>query len=438
MRSSSRLVSTLCLALAACASSPSDDDPAGHALPPPPPRAPAPAADSPQAAVAAIESLSITSALTIVDAQHPDLEAFRMQLEAAGARADAAERFPVPGVILKAENVPLNRGSSFDQGNYIAGLALYLPLQGRLAAARAVEERAGDLVSRDLELRRHELLRGARDAFVTALVATRVAALQEDAAASAAGLVRLLERRVELGDLAPDEAAWAEVELARTRLDAARATSQARRALARLAEALGSQRPIASVAGDLEDAIGFPALESLLARVARSPAVLRADAEVDMRQAAVELAESERIPDLILEVAYRRLEQTDQHSVDAGVVLLFPFLAARDRARAALAELEASRARARSARLAAAREVQEAYERLSLAVDTARALGGVLPRADAALAAAEARLARGDISALEILPARRAVITLRLEHVEALGESIRAWADLSAALGSAP
>lgn len=435
---SSRLVSILCVGLAACASSSPDDDAAGgHALPPPP-SASAAAAPHPQAAPAPIESLSLTAALTIVDAQHPDLEAFRMQLDAASARADAAERFPIPGVILRAENVPLHRGSSLDQGNYIAGLALYLPLQGRLAAARAVEERAGDLVSRDLELRRHELLRDARDAFVTALVATRVAALQEDAAAAAIRLVRLLERRVELGDLTPDEAAWAEVELARTRLDAARASSQADRALVRLAEALGSERPIASVVGDLEDTIGLPALESLLARVAQAPTVRRAEAEVELRQAAVELADSERVPDLIVDLAYRRLEQTDQHSVDAGVVLLFPLLAARDRARAALAELAASRARARSARLAAAREVEEAYERLSLAVETARALRGVLPRADAALAAAGARLARGDISALEILPARRAVIALRLEHVEALGESIRAWADLSAALGSTP
>ncbi|MCO5170668.1 MAG: TolC family protein [Planctomycetes bacterium] len=436
MTSSLRLASTLSLALAACAAPPVGDGPADrHALPPPPP-AGAPAAQG--AATAPIESLSLTSALTLIDAQHPDLEALRLQLEAAGARADAAERVPIPGVVLKVENLPLNRGSSFDQGNYIAGLALYLPLQGRLAAARAVEERAGHLVSRDLELRRHALLRGARDAFVTALVATRVAALQEDAVGSAAGLVRLLGRRIDLGDLTPDEAAWAEVELARARLDAARAASQARRALARLAEALGSDRPIASVTGDLEDTLGLPALEALLARVARSPAVRRAEAEVDVRQAAVELARSERIPDLILDVAYRRLEQTNQHSIDAGVVLLLPFFAARDRARAALAELEASRARARSARLAAAREVEEAYERLSLAVATARGLAGVLPRADAALAAAEARLARGDISALELLPARRAVIALRLEHVEALGESIRAWTDLSAALGSTP
>lgn len=430
------VVAIPCVVLGACATAPGEDDgPRPHALPPPPA---APVGAPARPAAAPIESLSLTRALAIVDAEHPDLEGFRLQVEAAGARAEAAGRLPIPGVILRAENVPLNRGRSLDQGNYIAGLALYLPLQGRLAAARAVEERAGELVSRDLELRRHELLRAARDAFVTALVATRVAALQADAVESSSALVRLLERRVELGDLAPDEVAWAEVERVRSRLDASRAASLARRALARLTETLGSERPVGSVDGDLVETLGLPALETLLARVAEAPAVLRADAEVDMRRAAVELAESQRIPDLLLDVAYRRLEQTDQHSLDAGVTLIFPFFAARDQARAALAELEASRARARSARLAAARQVEEAHERLALAVETARALGEVLPRADEALATAEARLARGDISALELLPARRAVVGLRLEHVEALGESIRAWADLSAALGAAP
>jgi len=119
-------------------------------------------ASAPASSVASLESLTLTQALALLDAHHPELDAFRCQVEAASERAEAAGALPAPVVIVRAENVPLHRGRSLDQGNYIAGLALSLPLQGRLGAARSVEEREGELVSRELEQRRHALLRGTR------------------------------------------------------------------------------------------------------------------------------------------------------------------------------------------------------------------------------------------------------------------------------------
>lgn len=389
--------------------------------------------------LAPIESLTLTQALAAVDAQHPDLAALRHQIDAAAARAEAAGALPAPAALIRAENVPLNRGSSFDQGNYIAGLAFDLPLQGRLSAARAVEERDGELISFELEVRRHELLRAARDAFATALAAERAAEYHEDAAGSAEVLARLLDRRVARGDLTPDEATWAAVEAARSRLEAEQSRSLARRAHAGLAEAIGSQRPIASVGGDLDETVGTPELAELLRRVEKAPGVRRADAAVALREAVVELARAERIPDVRFELAYRRLEQSDQHSVDAGVLIPFPFLGgSRQRADAARLELEAERARAGAARLATTRQIQDAYERLANAVTRAQALGVLIPRVDAAMTAVAARLARGDISALEAIPARRVAISYRLEHLDALAQAVRAWADLDAALGASP
>lgn len=389
--------------------------------------------------VAPIESLTLTQALAALDAQHPDLAALRHQVDAATTRAEAAGAFPAPAALIRAENVPLNRGSSFDQGNYIAGLAFDLPLQGRLSAARAVEERDGELVSRELEVTRHRLQRAARDAFAIALATQRAAEYHEDAAGSAERLARLLDRRVARGDLAPDEATWAAVEAARSRLEAEQSRSLARRAHARLTETIGSRRSVASVLGDLDETVGTPDLAALLRRVEQAPGVRRADAAVALREAVVELARAERIPDVRLEVAYRRLEQSDQHSVDAGLLIPFPFMGgSRQRADAARLDLEAARAHAGAARLATTREVQDAYERLATSVARAQALGELLPRVEAAMAAVAARLARGDISALEAIPARRVAISYRLEHLDALAQAVRAWADLDAALGSAP
>lgn len=396
-----------------------------------------PSSGTPTSSVAGLESLTLTQALAHLDARHPELEAFRQQVEAATARAEAAGALPAPVAIIRAENVPLHRGRSLDQGNYIAGLAFSLPIQGRLGAARSVEEREGELVSRELEQRRHELLRGARDAFATALAASRAAALNDEAAQAAEMTAAILDSRVARGDLAPDEATWAAIESARSRLDAVRSRSLARQALARLAESLGSDRPVASVTGDLEETVGAPELAALLLRVEAAPGVRRADAAVALRQAALELARAERIPDVRLELAYRRLEQTDQHAVDAGIEVPFPLLGGtRSRARAALFDLEAARARAAAARLEATRDVQVAYERLLTAVRTAATLRELLPRVEQALAAVSARLNRGDIGALEALPARRLAVSMRLEHVAALSDALSAWAALDAALGT--
>ncbi len=422
--------------LAACAPEPRPADESTSTPTPARPTPTPPSSGAPGSSVAELESMTLTQALAFLDAHHPELDGFRRQVEAASERAEAAGALPAPVAIVRAENVPLHRGRSLDQGNYIAGLAFSLPLQGRLGAARSVEEREGELVSRTLEQRRHELLRGARDAFVMAMAATRAAALNEDAALAVETTAALLERRVARGDLTPDEATWAAIEAARSRLDAEHSRSQARRALARLAQALGSDRPIASVAGDLDETAGAPELAALLRRVEDAPAVRHADATVTLREAALELARAERIPDVRLELAYRRLEQTDQHAVDAGIEVPLPFLGGTSaRARAALFDLEAARARATAARLEATRDVQDAYERLATAVRIAESLRELLPRVEQALAAVSARLNRGDISALEALPARRLAVSMRLEHVAALGEALRAWADLDAALG---
>ena len=276
----------------------------------------------------------------------------------------------------------------------------------------------------------------ARDAFATALAATRAAALNEEAAEATEATAAILERRVARGDMSPDEATWAAIEAVRSRLNAEQSRSQARRALARLAAALGADQPIASVSGDLDETVGTPELAALLRRVEDAPSVRRADAVVTLREAALELARAERIPDVRLELAYRRLEQTDQHAVDAGIEVPFPFLGGTNaRARAALFDLEGARARAGAARLEARRDVQEAFERLATAVRTAGALRDLLPRIELALAAVSARLESGDISILDALPARRLTVSMRLEHVAALGEAMRAWADLDAALG---
>jgi outer membrane protein, heavy metal efflux system len=434
VKTSRQVLLLIATSMVACAPETRPED--GRTLTPARPTPAPPSSGETSSSVAGVESLTLTQALAHLDAYHPELEAFRQQVEAASARAEAAGALWAPVAIIRAENVPLHRGRSLDQGNYIAGLALSLPIQGRLGAARSVEEREGELVSRDLEQRRHELLRGARDAFATALAASRAAVLNDEAAQAAETTAALLERRVARGDIAPDEATWIAIEAARSRLDADRSRSQARQALARLAESLGSDRPVASVAGDLEETVGAPELAALLRRVEAAPTVRRADAAVALRVAALELARAERIPDVRLELAYRRLELTDQHAVDAGIEVPFPFLGGTSsRARAALFDLEAARARAAAARLEATREVQVAYERLVTAVRTAETLRELLPRVERALAAVSARLSRGDISALEALPARRLAVSMRLDQVAALSEALGAWAALDAALG---
>jgi len=388
---------------------------------------------------AALASLTLAQALARVDAEHPKLTAFRAHVDAAQARGEQAGLFPNPQLVLRVENAPFYRGSTRDEANYVAGLSLRLPLSGRLGAAEEAGAREADRRVQELAAQRLELQGLVRGAFATALSLERAATIQGQARDLSTKAVELLEARVEAGDAVPADLARVQIEATRARLELARVESLRQRALFGLATTLGDPSlEIRSLAGDLEAALELPTLEALARRLENNPRLAAAEAEVALQEARVELAKALRIPDVSLDLFYRRLEQTNQHAFDVGVGIPLPiFDRNQGHVRSALAERLAASARVQATRNELVRDLRATHARLALLLEAAKIMREeLLSRADTVLASVEARFEAGDASLVEVLPVRRDWTRVQLGYIDALRDVMVAWSDLQVLTGA--
>lgn len=384
--------------------------------------------------------LELAAALELAEASHPALAAARARVERSAARALQAGRLSDPEAVLRVESAPFE-GDTWSEAEYLVGLRQALPLGSRLSGEERVAQAERRHAELELAAARAELGASVRGAFATALYAQHAQAAREALLAVAEGLERLAERRVAAGDSAPREALLASLLASEARHELTRAEALSGEARRALALALGDPaRPIASVAGELELASALPALDELLALLARHPLLLSAEAGVEAQAARAELARRERTPDLHLDLLYRRIESTDTDAFDLGVLLPLP-LSARGRGRVEEARALLLEERARGALLAQEVEhaARRAHQRVLVARDTLEHVEQeILPRTAELERIAAARLAAGDASLEELLQARERNAQAQLERLEALADTLRAWSTLSAFLPPAP
>jgi cobalt-zinc-cadmium efflux system outer membrane protein len=413
------------LIAAGCSAAPEVGLPDGRRDPAPPPPAV-------RAAEPVPERLDLARALDLAERVHPDLAQARARVEAAEGRSQQAGLLPNPALVGRIESAPFD-GDAARDAEYLAGVSQRLPIGGRLGAASEAERLEAERLRKELDLRRFEVRARVQGAFATALFAAEVARVQAENLALAKRAVEVARARRQAGDLAADELARAEMEEARARLDEDKSHGLRELAFVALAAALGDPvLRIPSVEGGLETALEFPAVESVLAGLDAGPQAAVAKAGVDAARARVDLAEIERVPDVTLDLFYRRLGTTETNAFDVGVTVPLPvFDRQQGRIRAARAEVLEAEARARSIRGDAVRRVREAHVRLGEAVGHARLVRDeILPRAETVLRTAEARFAAGDLSLADLIPIRRDVAAARLAHLEALREVMEAWGEL--------
>lgn len=385
-----------------------------------------------KAAEPSVDPLDLGKALELAERLHPDLAQARARIEAAGGRALQAGLWPNPGLVARLESAPFGEGTGSD-AEYLAGVSQRIPLGSRLGAAREAERVEGERLSREYEVRLLELRSRVRNAFATALFAAEVAKVQGENLRLARRGVELAQARRQVGDLTAGDLARIEMEEARARLEEDKAHGLRDLAFVGLASAVGDPAlRIGSVEGPLETTLELPSLEAVLAEMERGPHAELAKWDVEAARARVGLAEADRVPDLTLDLLYRRIGATDTSAFDVGVSLPLPvFDRQQGRIRAARAEEREVEARARATRGDAVRRVREAHARLSEAVNHTRLVKDeILPRADAVIKAAEARHAAGDLSLADLLPVRRDHAAARLSYLDALREVMEAWGEL--------
>jgi len=385
-----------------------------------------------------VEALTLEQAFELAEHRQPELAEARALIEAAAGRAEQAGKFPNPDGIAKIEQAPFN-GRTLGEAQYLAGIAQPVPLGGRLSKAREAETLERDRRASELEVRRRELHRRVHSAFATALYQEQAFQSQMKIAESTEKAVTMAKARADAGDALPEDVARAEMELARAKVELRRSASLREQALFALSAAIGDPSlSVRSLAGELEAAFEILTLESLAADLSANPTAVAADAAVRVESARVDLARAQRIPDVKVEVLYRRLQAEKENTFDVGLSIPLPlFDRNQGRLREARADLQAAEARSLATRNDLTLRLREAHSQLTSALATSRALRTeILPRADTVLKAAEARYAAGDASLNDVLPVRRDWAAVRLSYLESLRDAMQAWAEVAGYLKS--
>ena len=389
------------------------------------------------AATNELEALTLEQAFELAEQRQPDLAEARALIEATDGRAKQAGAFPNPEAVARMESAPF-RGRTAGEAEYLAGVAQPIPLGSRLSKAQEAERLERERRVRELDVRLREVRKRVHSAFATWLYQERAFQTQTEIARSVENGVATAKARVEAGDALPEDVARAEMELARARVELKRAESLREQALRALSAAIGDPAmSVKSLAGTLDATFEIPTLEALAASLPSHPALSAADAATRVQNARVDLAKAERIPDVKVELLYRRLEAEKRDAFDVGVSIPLPlFDRNRGKLSEARAEVAAAEARSRATQNALSVRLHEAHAQLATALANSRTLNAdVLPRADIVLKSAEARFAAGDIGLTELLPVRRDWAAMQLAYIESLHDVMQAWAEVRALVG---
>lgn len=386
----------------------------------------------PAQATSPAPKLDLHQAFALTLERHPDLRRLPLQQVALTAEADLAAQSPawVAGAGVEnalgtgpyrgadAAELTLSLGSVIEpQARRDARVGL---AQSRLAGLDiAAEGRRLDLLA---EVARRYLEVLALQEEATALDAT---VAQRRTAAAAA------RRRVGAGASPASVQLGAEAAVARAELELARTQAATAAARRRLALMWGGD-PVGTVEGELLALPATPDFDHVVTLLESTPDLQRFAGEARLREARLQLAQTQTRPDLEWQVGLRRLQDSDDWALMGGLSM---HLGSRRRAepaiRAARAELDALALEREAGELDLRATLAEAHGRLQVdALAVHQTTEKVLPALERAEAAAGKAYRAGALSYLEWAQLQSELLAARRDRIAAARDFHRALIEI--------
>lgn len=378
--------------------------------------------------------LTLKSAWALALGANPELSAAGHEVAALEATILQAKTRPNPEISASVEDT--RRATRISK----LEVSQAFELGGKRAARIKAAERGRDAASAELDAKRAEIRAAVVAAFFDVVVAQerlRLATASVELAQRATGAA---SRRVTSGKVSPVEETKARVAEASVRLELALATSELTTARRRLTATWGNPVPrFERAEGDLEALPPLPALADLQTRLATSPNLLRAQIEVDRRQALAGVERSRRTPNVTFSLGAQRDEQLGLNQALFGVAIPIPIF---DRNQGnlleALRRTDKARDELSTTEIRLSNELALAYARLATArEETATLQRDILPGAQSAYDAATKGFELGKFSFLEALDAQRTLFQAKAQYLRALAEAHRSAAEIERILGEA-
>lgn len=376
------------------------------------------------------EPVSLAAALALGAEQSPRVTQAKAQADAAEARARQAGVSPNPELSIEVENFA---GSGAFQGlrstETTLAVSQRLELGGKRSARVEVARAERDFAFLSYKTALADLDRDIRLAHAELRADEDRAVLARDNTAATEELVRIAKILVDAGREPPLRQLRAEATLAEAKAEQARTFGELLSSRRLLATLIGSEDSELSAMFAEEVAppnvpVEAPTLNEQLAIAQKSAALAR-----------VRLARANAVPDVTASGGVRRFGEGRETALVAGVSIALPF---RDRNRgnieAAQSDSIAAESAAMLARTEANRMRYDARMMLGAAEMRYEALAGLgISQAEEALRLAQLGYNAGKFSLLELLDARNALnsaklnlIQARFDRAEALAALIRA------------
>jgi outer membrane protein, heavy metal efflux system len=394
-------------------------------------------AQSPTSAQSA-QPLTLDDALSAALANSPAVDASQSGIRAAQAQRSVAGLRPNPTLDAMAENV----GGSGDYRGFRStettlGLSVPIELGGKRSARLAVAESQLGRAALDVAIAEADLRQRVIQAYNEAVASQRRAANAREQVGIAAEGLRVARVRVASGRASPLEEQRADVARLNAEGAAERAERSADVALANLSQLTG--RPATQL-----DAAWFGQIETMgpmrPVETGGTLAAVAAQADLTTASAQVRLARSQRVPDVTVSAAARRLAATNDTAAVFSVSVPIPFFnsgrAAVDLASAQRQQADANR---RLALLDAEQAIASARAEAANAATTARnATGPTLAAAQEAARIARIGYREGKFGQLDLLEAERTLAETRASAIDALAAYHDAQARLERLAAPAP
>ncbi len=369
------------------------------------------------------DAITIEQALALALMRSPELEAFSHAVLAAEARYDQSKRLPNPKVKVGVSEVD-RTGEGFDTAEIEMVLGQRLELGGKRGRRARVAEAEGELAGWDYESKRLDVFTETAQRFTEVIAAQRRLELAKSSAALAEQTSEAVRERVKAGKEPPVQAKKAVAELEMTRLDALEAENGLVVSRRKLVAMWGAEQPhFQKVVDNFDDVIdGLPSPEILRLHLSSNPDLVRGNAELNLRQAAMASEKAARVPDLEASIGLQRFEEDATDSLAFGIAAPLP-LFDRNQGNIAAAKHELAEAEAslRATEVALVAELANAYGTLKSAHGRALTLRSkVVPAMEEAFAAAREGYRKGKFGFLDMLDAQRGLFEARGALVDAL------------------
>jgi outer membrane protein, heavy metal efflux system len=368
-------------------------------------------------------TLTLKDALRLALLQNPQLAVFALEIRAREAASLQASLLPNPEFSIETENFTgsgVYRG--VDATETTISLGQLIELGGKRAKRTELAALHSDLAAWDFETMRLEVYSAVMASYTQVMALQEKVKLDSELLNIAKQLHKNIEKRVTAGRLSPAETARASVAVSNAEISLQRTKRQLTAARRQLTATWNGKGLFKNVAGEMNVSGSLPDIAPIIENLDQSPTLARWAVEMDRRRASLKLSEAMAVPDPNINLAFRRINESDDNAFVAGVSIPIQLF---DRNQGAIKEAEVrvkqgewerkGRLNTLKARVESIYPVAEA-----LAAEISALTENSIPYAEEAYTVINSGYQQGKFQLIDVLDAQRTLFEARQRLLESM------------------